>query len=923
MTSTQATAPARTLRVLRARGPAGICAAIGALTLVLMSGCTETDTAVSDPTRVVQAVNVSVSPDGQIGAISGTAIAVDDAHGKTSSAEKTFDPSAVADDLPVRVTTRYRLPDSEGTDLSDLRGVSGRVEIDLELENLTVAPRTVSYDVAGHSRSEPALVGAPLTITASTTLAGTAPGSIVRDGGTHPGTNGVLSLNGDGDTVVQWATILAPPISGASTTLRLVANVSDFVPPTLDVAVQPGLATDLSSMGVLSGVLTPGPSPDLALQKRTIDLIGDVNEVLARAGKSITDVRDNLQTTATTLGRETATHLHESSSELAGSLTGLQHQLASLREDLNTSAGQTQDTALEQLHETVEALTTLLGDTAWTPPPPRLGATGCATTVGDPPEGTGSVYATLMTMAAQLSGYAEATARCQKEITSVMTRMIGPEHPTTATCASASMTCALRTADTAISGALNTLVKRGEDLIFSLEPGIMGNVNEQHGQLTKDLDALKKTIDAINPDPDNTAIDTALSNARSSVRDLRGAVTTVAERVAEVHGTAQRARDSLGSADRPRSIRGLTGSVADRICADLRTGIIPKDEALHLRAALSAEPCPADPATPNTPPPSAPAPSGGALDERLSDQAQSWDAVIAATSTATDTATIGAAISAVRTDLDTLSTRLDAIADAVDTGQSHGSQKLAAVRLASDAARAQDRVLGVTLRALTEQQSQVQTKIRAAFAKAAAESRTATEAIVEDQIREVSTSGAAGTAAITDELKKSVAGLTTTVNRVSAGARDTVAGQRARLEQASAHFAQTMNTATARLLTTIAESMDLPTRDVAGASTLLNADLARVMADLGDQRVGGPGLLGAMSTSSAKAGTADYQLALASEQAQGYANVREADIAGILRHRAEFTAATQTANDLPAFHISVPDGARYQSLYRFTIGASQ
>ena len=85
----------------------------------------------------------------------------------------------------------------------------------------------------------------------------------------------------------------------------------------------------------------------------------------------------------------------------------------------------------------------------------------------------------------------------------------------------------------------------------------------------------------------------------------------------------------------------------------------------------------------------------------------------------------------------------------------------------------------------------------------------------------------------------------------------------------------------------------------------------------------GSGLLGSMATSAAKADTADYQLALATQNAQGYANIRAEDVAGILQRQAQFKASLEAATTLPSFHLEVPSGAASQTLYAFRIGAQK
>ncbi|PPI02511.1 hypothetical protein C5C56_02785 [Rathayibacter sp. AY1D1] len=93
-----------------------------------------------------------------------------------------------------------------------------------------------------------------------------------------------------------------------------------------------------------------------------------------------------------------------------------------------------------------------------------------------------------------------------------------------------------------------------------------------------------------------------------------------------------------------------------------------------------------------------------------------------------------------------------------------------------------------------------------------------------------------------------------------------------------------------------------------------------MLLDLGDRTVGGSGLLGSMTTSAAKVGTADVQLALASQSARGYAAVRSEDVSGILLVQAQERASLRAGDALPAFHLDLPEGARTRTVYSFRIG---
>ena len=92
------------------------------------------------------------------------------------------------------------------------------------------------------------------------------------------------------------------------------------------------------------------------------------------------------------------------------------------------------------------------------------------------------------------------------------------------------------------------------------------------------------------------------------------------------------------------------------------------------------------------------------------------------------------------------------------------------------------------------------------------------------------------------------------------------------------------------------------------------------MLDLGDSNAEGAGLLGALKSNSAKAGAADYQLALAMQNAQGYTNLRSEDISALQKRQAQFKASLQRLRSLPTFHLSNAGSAEVKTVYTFQIG---
>ena len=109
-------------------------------------------------------------------------------------------------------------------------------------------------------------------------------------------------------------------------------------------------------------------------------------------------------------------------------------------------------------------------------------------------------------------------------------------------------------------------------------------------------------------------------------------------------------------------------------------------------------------------------------------------------------------------------------------------------------------------------------------------------------------------------------------------------------------------------------------RDLAGASVLLADDLNKVILDLGDSRVDGSGLLGALKTNAAKAGAADSSWRLPRRTRR----VTPAFVPRILRPcscgRHSSRRPLEKLKSLPSFHL--PDGgkAEVKVVYTFHIG---
>lgn len=979
--------------------------------MAFTASCTNAPNVVGTPSRVLQSVNVALASNGSISAVNGTAISVDDTTGESSSADTAYVPGEVANDLPVRVSAQYRTAEKTGTNLEELAGYTGRVEIGLTVENLTVAPRDVTFDVAGQSRTEPVLVGAPMTIAASTVLSGVSPGNIVGESGPgSAGTNGIISASPEGEAVIQWATLLAPPATGASTTMRLVADVTEFAAPSIDLAVQPGMSTDLSVDGVLASAFDTSPTSELALQRRTIDLIAEVNDVLSRAGSTITDVRGNLESTSKTLGVSTAAHLKESSDSLAGTLSGLKDQLGSLKTDLDSTVTGAETTTLAQLSQTVNTVDAMLGDTSVGVPKATIKGNGCAAIVAPAGE-TATVYSSLVLMSAQLDGYARSTAGCRDEVATALQKTVGPSEPNAENCTVASLTCAFHASSITVTGALLKLVDQGDKLVATLQPEVITGARAQHRLLSDGIDELALKVDALdeaaatgdaNKEQEAKATKVAFQELRDTVKNVEFPVDELKTAIDNLV-TDERAKNEKINTIATETIKlvedqnfplnlknpwvyepiehtntldsmtkqndNLAAEMCDLIPADADAESSPseadidkapsREDIEELRSYLTSIPCRGtDPETfedlAKDPEPLHERMQNLAddLDDQATEQTEAWtkwadnetatwDARTerhAATQVAawekvaklaTEPVSDGPVYDAIDKSNSSLTESLEAVSTKVEeldgTLKVGGSlrDEIEVLRRTVDDAKASRDSMGEALLTLQKQQDTLESGITQAFENTQMAMTEEVTALINSQIRVVSAQGAEGSDAVVKAFDRSVAGLSSTAADVEANAKTTVDKQHDELAKQDAGLTEAVSKQTAASLEGIAQSTGASTRDVEGASKLLAAGLSKVMLDLGDRKVNGSGLLGSMATSAAKADTADYQLALATKNAQGYANVRAEDVAGILLRQAQFKASLEAVSALPTFHLEVPAGTATQTLYSFRLGSAK
>lgn len=950
---------------------------------------------VENATNVLQNVNVQMGRNGEVSSIESTNIYVNDKDRTSSTSNVQFKPKDVVNDLPVRVSLQYSTERGSGTNLNDLNGYSGEITIKVTVENLTVKTEDVTYDASGTSRTSPAPVGTPFSIAASTVLSGSPTQVITTPDAADSSTNGVVSTNDEGKAVVQWGAISAPPVTGSSSSFVLKVKAKDFSAPTFNISVQPGFASDLSGAGIITNGFTSQDASQVALLQRTIDTVNEVNTTLTSASSQVAQVRQSLDDTSATLGKDTADHLKTQNESLTKTMQGLQANIESLQKDLSEASRTNNSQLISQLERTVSALHSMLGDTTARPNVSVSHSGGRCVVNREEGANSRSVYGNLVQLSAVLNAYAEASSDCQQDLTASIREIVGPEHPTAETCSSnGSVTCALFGASVTVQSSLIALVTTGEKIVDHLQPEYLKGANSNYSALKRQMDEL---VEQVEKDPSSLDADAVrslsekVSTARQSVNQMKETSSRLIESIKNVHSRAASARAEL--VDGSDSMSAQNKELAEQLCAlsTERGGSLSAEQVEHLRGYLTASSC-GGAASPSAAPSSeapSPAPSESAseapseepskkveapssapsseapsaeptategntrvitvenanertytsntpaartpMEQRIAAVVAAWDEVLAATSLddpkeglARDAKDLNDAVNAVDGALGEVEKTLNDAAnaqnqDAEKKEEPADEAKVSLrdrIRSASDAVNA----LGKNLEDMTNMQADLSTAIKEAFKESADETRESLTNMISEEIRKVSSDGSSSASAAKEAFSASIAGITDTANTVVQVAGESIEVQHKDMNDRIEGLRQSLDSVTERSLVALNTRAENATRDLAGASVQLNNDLSKLMLDLGDSNAEGAGLLGALKSNSAKAGAADYQLALAMQNAQGYTNLRSEDIAALQKRQAQFKASLQRLRSLPTFHLSNAGSAEVKTVYTFQIG---
>lgn len=904
-------------------------AAVGAVTVGLVAYGLQS-AAQAAPEKVLQSVDVELGTDGTVSAISSTAIR-DNGQDDPSDDDTTHDPSKVAGDLPIRVLTSYRVGKKTGTDLDDLKGVKGRVHIEVTVQNTTVRPTLLSYDSEAQSKTSPALVGTPLTVVASADLGDTPLSQVVASDADDEsaGTNGVVSRGSDGSSQVQWATMLAPPRLATSATFTLVQDVDDFEPPTFDISVQPGLVTDTSVSRLIDSVFTDDNGTQ-QLTSRTISLLGSVGTVLTDATTVLAKVEEQLDGSANDLGNKTISDLQSSSSYVTSALSGLAGDLDSLESSMDSQLKSSRDKAVQQLATSFKQVKDkVLGDPDNLPPAiPPPNATGCTVpTLTEKDSAT--VLGQLRVIESQLNQLSGATAGCKDQIAVGLKDSIGAltdkcdtnsgKMPTalgSLTCASDAIDMTTDDLDTVQKGLADTFDQTLlADTSTALDNVLLGTPKSADDPtLVGGLDQIRDAASGLN----SGTVETTLEDLKDDLEDVKQDLQGVKSNLGIINARAEVQINTLTGA--LNDILSLRTIVCEQITNpdELKKAIELLQGAGSTCDAVSTE---ADPES-----------LTGKINATI-EAADEIKARSAATATTPETPPLGGIVDGLLGTIDRLLASLASIANGTS-----GDYTTRVQALVTDIANLYakipqpdvDEVPQPDKPSLVDQlktgfikfksnQEKVAQTLDEAFTEANGTLTTTGTGITGSKtvVDAARTKAEQGSAGLFTEFSKSLAGVGSSI--VADGSL-AVKRQRDQLDDEAGTFAKGLDSTVAKAIRTIGSQVGSANRDLDASEKDLVADLKAILVNIGKPEKNGSGLLGAIYTGARRTGASNGDLVDAAGLADAFSRVRGASLDDLYLQQAQVTASLEKEAAFPVFDIKVPAGSTTRTVFSFHIG---
>lgn len=968
----------------RPRRSAAAVAVVTVLALIWVQGVTGGTQARAEEARSLESIDIAVSPSGAVTAVSGTTVSVSPDGRRAAAGTRTYAPRDVAKDLPVRVRTAYRTADGAGTDLSEIAGYTGRVTVDVFVENLTVKPQSLTYDVAGTSRTRTALVGAPLTLSAAVSLDADPDSVITASSDAQGVTNGVLSRTGDGKSQVQWAALLAPPQLGATADLRLVVDAVDFKVPEFGLSVQTGLITDPSVQGLMDAAFRTDTGSQLALTTSTIEALSQVNESLAKAHAIVDRVSTTLTGNAGTIGTQTLADLTSSSQSLSSSMQSIGTDLSGLTQTLTQTLTSTQSSATSQLLQVVNTASAIMGDTSRPAQVPSLESLGCQAQPGAGPtaqalvgsqaptpagaagpgdaagaagpaaaqaDSGNGVYGSVNRVSGLLQAYAQANDDCKAAVQAQLSEALGDADTSTCAQGSVSATCSLAAAQQQVNAAVASLGEQANAVTAALQPETRADVLTSSTALGEKVTGVETVLNRLAPSEGGEGtgdLSTETEALNQAVNALTPGVDALVSTLDGIHSSATAAQANNTTA------RAQIADAARDLCTEIASA---KDPALlqQARARLTSTPCPGagggaadkpadkpdDGAADNKPADDKPD-GGGAADDKPADKpddGSSADAALSAQSTsleqivtASDTTTPGGAtkkdVDAVRTAVADVVAARDAIVLAVDGAPDDPSKpslsgSLKDLRTAVTDLRSGYDALSASVDKLDRDQTAAAAGVRTAFDKTAKETTDAVSTTVGTQIRLIGAQAGTSRAAVGASFDAATSGMRASADGITSDSARTIQEQTAQIQDQAAGSSAALSSQVEGSLTSMTQGLTGSVVDIEAARSLLTSDLDRVLLDIGSPDGSGTGLVGIMYSSAALTGSAGYQVAAANQAVAAHGAVRAQDMEGILLQQAQVKASLQAQSRVNGLAAPRPAAEQRTVVYSLRVGGSR
>ena len=953
----------------RPRRSAAAVAVVTVLALTWVQGVTGGTQARAEEARSLESIDIAVSPSGAVTAVSGTTVSVSPDGRRAAAGTRTYAPRDVAKDLPVRVRTAYRTADGAGTDLSEIAGYTGRVTVDVFVENLTVKPQSLTYDVAGTSRTRTALVGAPLTLSAAVSLDADPDSVITASSDAQGVTNGVLSRTGDGKSQVQWAALLAPPQLGATADLRLVVDAVDFKVPEFGLSVQTGLITDPSVQGLMDAAFRTDTGSQLALTTSTIEALSQVNESLAKAHAIVDRVSTTLTGNAGTIGTQTLADLTSSSQSLSSSMQSIGTDLSGLTQTLTQTLTSTQSSTTAQLLQVVNTASAIMGDTSQPAQVPSLESLGCQAQPGAGPtaqalvgsqaptpagaagaagaagpagpaaaqaDSGNGVYGSVNRVSGLLQAYAQANDDCKAAVQAQLSEALGDADTSTCAQGSVSATCSLAAAQQQVNAAVASLGEQANAVTAALQPETRADVLTSSTALGEKVTGVETVLNRLAPSEGGEGtgdLSTETEALNQAVNALTPGVDALVSTLDGIHSSATAAQANNTTA------RGQIADAARDLCTEIASA---KDPALlqQARARLTSTPCPGAGGGAADKP--ADKPDDGAADDKPADKpndGSSADAALSAQSTsleqivtASDTTTPGGAtkkdVDAVRTAVADVVAARDAIVLAVDGAPDDPSKpslsgSLKDLRTAVTDLRSGYDALSASVDKLDRDQTAAAAGVRTAFDKTAKETTDAVSTTVGTQIRLIGAQAGTSRAAVGASFDAATSGMRASADGITSDSARTIQEQTAQIQDQAAGSSAALSSQVEGSLTSMTQGLTGSVVDIEAARSLLTSDLDRVLLDIGSPDGSGTGLVGIMYSSAALTGSAGYQVAAANQAVAAHGAVRAQDMEGILLQQAQVKASLQAQSRVNGLAAPRPAAEQRTVVYSLRVGGSR